>query len=205
MRDSLSYMRRWRGPWDTAAHAVAYYHLAGAIVSGTGWLIAAFNHLDRSWKIGLGYGFVYCLAVTAVALARQRWVSWRKRHSYLPLRRWLELRSYTNSGLTWMVVSKETVDGRGVVNLRISPTGGELPVPLNLEITCVGNIDGVFSGKIFPAEIDQYSDLHIFPTDGNKAYVTLVSPRFHPPVYLEIKIRSAGDDVKIRNVRRNPT
>jgi hypothetical protein len=103
-----------------------------------------------------------------------------------------------------MVVGKEIIDGRGVVTLRINPTGAELPAPLKLEIACVGNIDEVITGKVFPAEIDQYSDLHIYPTDRNKAYATLVSPRLHSPVYLELKIRSVGDDVKIKNVRRNP-
>ena len=197
-------MRRWQGPWETAAHAVAYYHLLGAVVSGAAWLFAALSHLDRAWRIGLGFAFVYCSIVTTVALGRRRWVSWRKRHGYVPLRRWLELRSYTNAGLTWMVIGREPLDGQGVVTLRINPTGAELPVPLKLEIICSGNISAVITGKVFPAEIDQYSELHIYPTDRNKAYAKLVSPRLHPPVYLELKLQPAGADVRVNNVRRNP-
>lgn len=195
---------KWRRAWDAAAHGVAYYHLLGALVSGAAWLLANLRGWDRQIAWAAALAFLYCLMVTGSAVAHHRWKSWRNTHN-VSLGRWWELRRYTNAGLTWLLVGREEVDGRATATVRISPTS-ELPVPLKLEITCAGNLQGVIHARLHPPEVDKYGDVHIYPTEGrNKGYVTLMSPRLHPPVYLEVKLLSAGNaTINVTNVKRNP-
>jgi hypothetical protein len=197
--------------WHTTERIVVFTHVAGMAVSAATWFVAQLAKLDRSLIVGSEIGFLYCLLILTATFIALHWGAWMT--AYREARRKRKLRNWTDRGLDWRVLPEshqQLPDGRMTAILSIaSAPGGELPQPLDLVVTCAGNIAEAASAFHFdpsrPEEIPISGDVEIdTPRDG-RVELRLVSPKLLPPARWDLRLVSAGNAaVRVVDVRRAP-
>jgi hypothetical protein len=155
------------------------------------------------------------MGVGAVLLALNLWSRrWSEKISSLfaAWRHHWRMRHWTSEGLNWRVLPESHGtgrDGRMYAILSITPVpGSELPQPLDLLVACRGLI-GELSTRFYfdqaKPEGESSGDVEIEQPEGKTARLTLLSPKFLPPVRLDVILHSQGNaEVKVEYVKRAP-
>lgn len=113
----------------------------------------------------------------------------------------------TSNGLSWEIADHTEIEGKAEARLRVWPTG-ELPQPLNLFVTCKCQLESVSGTEVIPNpsrpdEKSKTANFHIFPSQGKRFRLRLVSPKLVGPAYINMFLRSKGNaTIDIAEVKR---
>jgi hypothetical protein len=104
-------------------------------------------------------------------------------------------------------MERRMVADKAVALLRVEATG-ELPQPLELYVSCAGELATPSASFVpdpaRPTESDRAAELEIWDPGGAKSFrMKLVAPKLHPPSYLDIVLRSIGNaDIRVVEITR---
>ena len=197
----------WHHLVDSLLHYVMHFFWSAVVIAAIG--VLAYLRGNQALFIGSAIGVAFCLLVVVINYLLHVRIVWKREHR-LSWKRRRELSGYTSAGLDWKITGATEVGGKAVAILRVSPTS-ELPQPLELHITCLGGIEAVVGTSFYPdkvrvAESDPSAQFEIphHPSGQKDVFVTLRSPKLHPPSVLTIQLRSVGNaEIRVLTVKRS--